>query len=168
MRHPQATGASVILRPRSACIKPPAAVAKFAEFLLLLLLVSGQHMPLRMHLLYDLAVMHLLKSALLACRAVKARGAAATGAATASADGDGASPGTPQHAQHEYLMHPAFPELPEGAPLTYTLTMHACLSISPNDRPTFDQVRPPATHACMRLAVDNIKCHQLTRGTAPE
>eukprot|EP00892_Ulva_mutabilis_P012771 jgi/Ulvmu1/9867/UM057_0021.1 len=46
-----------------------------------------------------------------------------------------------QKPQFEYLMHPAFPELPEGAPLTFTLTMHACLSPAPTDRPTFDQVQ---------------------------
>eukprot|EP00892_Ulva_mutabilis_P012772 jgi/Ulvmu1/9868/UM057_0022.1 len=43
--------------------------------------------------------------------------------------------------QFEYIMHPAFPELPAGAPLTFTLTMHACLSVSPTDRPSFDQVK---------------------------
>ena len=38
-------------------------------------------------------------------------------------------------------MHPDFPEVPVGIPLTYTLTMHACLSAAPAERPNFEQVR---------------------------
>lgn len=41
----------------------------------------------------------------------------------------------------EYVMNPAFPNLPSSVPLTYTLTMHACLSAVPSERPTFAQVR---------------------------
>eukprot|EP00892_Ulva_mutabilis_P012770 jgi/Ulvmu1/9866/UM057_0020.1 len=72
----------------------------------------------------------------------------ATGAAPAPAsnrprsdDASSSDAAAQQKPQFEYLMHPAFPELPEGAPLTFTLTMHACLSPAPTDRPTFDQVR---------------------------
>ena len=41
-----------------------------------------------------------------------------------------------------YVLNPAFPTLPTAVPLTYTLTMHACLSASPDERPSFEQVRP--------------------------
>ena len=44
----------------------------------------------------------------------------------------------------EYVMHPAFPNLPSSVPLTYTLAMHACLSAVPTERPTFAQVRSNA------------------------
>lgn len=44
----------------------------------------------------------------------------------------------------QYMAHPAFPDVPEATPLTYTLTMHACLCMSPAERPTFDQVGPLA------------------------
>ena len=47
----------------------------------------------------------------------------------------------------QYTMQPSFPALPTAVPLTYTLTMHACLSTAPEERPTFEQVRPHA--ACM-------------------
>lgn len=43
----------------------------------------------------------------------------------------------------EYVVHPAFPELPATVPLTFTLTMHACLSLTPSERPSFEQVRRP-------------------------
>lgn len=36
--------------------------------------------------------------------------------------------------------HPAFPDLPASVPLTYTLSMHACLSERPTERPSFAQV----------------------------
>jgi hypothetical protein len=39
-----------------------------------------------------------------------------------------------------YAVHPAFPDLPASTPLTYTLTVHACLSVLPNDRPNFEQL----------------------------
>lgn len=39
-----------------------------------------------------------------------------------------------------YVINPQFPEMPASVPLTYTLTMHACLSASPEERPTFQQV----------------------------
>lgn len=35
--------------------------------------------------------------------------------------------------------HPSFPDLPASVPLTYTLSMHACLSERPTERPTFEQ-----------------------------
>lgn len=37
--------------------------------------------------------------------------------------------------------HRDFPHLPPSAPLTFLLTMQACLSAVPEDRPTFEQVR---------------------------
>jgi hypothetical protein len=40
----------------------------------------------------------------------------------------------------EYVPHPQFPKLPASVPLTFTLTMVACLSPKPEDRPTFAQV----------------------------
>ena len=36
--------------------------------------------------------------------------------------------------------HPMFPHLPTTTPLTYLLTMMACLSEKPADRPTFAQL----------------------------
>lgn len=36
--------------------------------------------------------------------------------------------------------HPTFPDLPASVPLTYTLSMHACLSERPTERPSFAQV----------------------------
>lgn len=67
-----------------------------------------------------------------------------TAAGKDSAESGGRRGASRAAAQFEYHAHPAFPELPEAAPLTYTLTMHACLSISPADRPTFVQVTPPS------------------------
>lgn len=40
----------------------------------------------------------------------------------------------------EYVMNAMFPEMPPSVPLTYTLTVHACLSAAPGERPTFSQV----------------------------
>lgn len=48
------------------------------------------------------------------------------------------------HDLDEYIMNPLFPNLPLGVPLTYTLTMHACLSVVPGERPNFSQVCIPA------------------------
>jgi hypothetical protein len=38
-------------------------------------------------------------------------------------------------------LNPRFPRLPQATPLTYTLTMKACLSNSPAERPTALQLR---------------------------
>jgi hypothetical protein len=38
------------------------------------------------------------------------------------------------------VRHPAFPDLPADVPLTYALTMHACLCALPADRPSFRDV----------------------------
>lgn len=43
------------------------------------------------------------------------------------------------HDMH-YERHPAYPSLPTSVPLTYTLTMTACLSERPKDRPTFSHL----------------------------
>lgn len=45
--------------------------------------------------------------------------------------------------EYEYVPHPDFPDLPSSVPLTFTLTMHACLSLTPSERPSFQQARPP-------------------------
>jgi hypothetical protein len=47
----------------------------------------------------------------------------------------------------EYVIFPTFPELPSSVPLTYTLAMHACLSMEPIERPTFAQVLLQAVSA---------------------
>ena len=39
-----------------------------------------------------------------------------------------------------FVHHPAFPTLPITVPLTFTLTMKACLSETPSERPTFGQI----------------------------
>lgn len=39
-----------------------------------------------------------------------------------------------------FVMHAGFPELPRAVPLTFTLTMYACLSRVPEERPTFSQI----------------------------
>lgn len=39
-----------------------------------------------------------------------------------------------------FVRHPAFPYLPASVPLTFTLTMKACLSENPDERPTFGQI----------------------------
>eukprot|EP00892_Ulva_mutabilis_P009187 jgi/Ulvmu1/6640/UM003_0278.1 len=59
-----------------------------------------------------------------------------------SADGGpsvaGAASGTPSGMT--YARHPGYPHLPASVPLTYTLTMTACLSERPKDRPTFSHI----------------------------
>jgi hypothetical protein len=40
----------------------------------------------------------------------------------------------------ELVLHPLFPNLPSSVPLTYTLTMEACLSSAPEERPSFQQL----------------------------
>jgi hypothetical protein len=39
-----------------------------------------------------------------------------------------------------YQCHPEYPYLPAAVPLTYTLTMKACLSERPEDRPSFSSI----------------------------
>jgi hypothetical protein len=39
-----------------------------------------------------------------------------------------------------YVAHPDFPHLPADAPLTFALTMKACLSHKHTERPTFNQI----------------------------
>lgn len=41
----------------------------------------------------------------------------------------------------DFVMHAGFPDLPPAVPLTFTLTMYACLSRTPEERPTFAQIR---------------------------
>lgn len=43
--------------------------------------------------------------------------------------------------QKVYVINPEFPRLPSSVPLTYTLTMVACLCSNPDERPSFAQVR---------------------------
>ena len=40
----------------------------------------------------------------------------------------------------DFVMHAGFPDLPREVPLTFTLTMYACLSRVPDERPTFEQI----------------------------
>jgi hypothetical protein len=40
----------------------------------------------------------------------------------------------------QYVAHPDFPHLPPDAPLTFALTMKACLSQKHTERPTFNQI----------------------------
>jgi hypothetical protein len=40
----------------------------------------------------------------------------------------------------DFIMHAGFPDLPKSVPLTFTLTMYACLSRVPEERPTFSQI----------------------------
>lgn len=39
-----------------------------------------------------------------------------------------------------FRTHPLFPSLPSSVPLTYTLTLKACLSEKPSERPSFEQL----------------------------
>ena len=39
-----------------------------------------------------------------------------------------------------FRTHPMFPSLPSSVPLTYTLTLKACLSEKPSERPSFEQL----------------------------
>jgi len=54
--------------------------------------------------------------------------------------GDGSRAAAEHDGSPALCIHPAFPELPASVPLTYTLTMLACLSERPEDRPTFTHV----------------------------
>ena len=51
----------------------------------------------------------------------------------------------------EYVMNAAFPEMPPSVPLTYTLTVHACLSATPSERPSISQVLPLLGAAIFRI-----------------
>lgn len=83
--------------------------------------------------------------------------AASTNSKKSAQDNDdkaAAGNGQPQQQEEDgdYVMNPQFPEMPASVPLTYTLTMHACLSASPEERPTFEQVRtlkPQNTPPCI-------------------
>ena len=59
--------------------------------------------------------------------------------------GDGASPGAATDCSGEkevdFRLHSCFPQLPWSSPLTYMLTMRACLNAEPAERPKFEQVR---------------------------
>lgn len=48
--------------------------------------------------------------------------------------------GAPPQKQQHFALHPLFPHLPADTPLTYTLTMQACLCEEPYDRPSFANV----------------------------
>ena len=96
------------------------------------------------------------------CRAVRV--AASNGVAAERPAAEAAPPGHPsmprragaaqadEEWEYEYTPHPDFPELPRAAPLTFTLTMHACLSHNPSERPTFRQVRSAADTMPLRPA----------------
>jgi hypothetical protein len=40
----------------------------------------------------------------------------------------------------DFVQHSSFPSMPESVPLAYTLTVAACLSETPRDRPTFEEL----------------------------
>jgi hypothetical protein len=86
----------------------------------------------------------------------------------------------------ELVLHPLFPNLPSSVPLTYTLTMEACLSSAPEERPSFQQlltlladvqyevalgkyintvgrvqVRCPSCHYCLQHLPETHHCHAL-------
>lgn len=42
--------------------------------------------------------------------------------------------------EDSFQQHPDFPYLPASVPLTFTLTMKACLSERPEDRPSFGHI----------------------------
>jgi hypothetical protein len=50
------------------------------------------------------------------------------------------APESPKQMPQHFALHPLFPHLPADAPLTYTLTMQACLCEMPCDRPSFSDV----------------------------
>ena len=58
------------------------------------------------------------------------------GAASSAAEGNDSD----DEDEDEFAMNSNFPDFPIGVPLTYTLTMHACLSFAPSERPSFEQV----------------------------
>lgn len=103
-----------------------------------------------------------MMSAQCTCRAVRVAvkpstpESAAAAAVAAEAGTDALNrPSTPPHVavpqmeeagegwEYDYVPHPEFPDLPSAVPLTFTLTMHACLSLTPSERPSFRQVRLP-------------------------
>jgi hypothetical protein len=65
---------------------------------------------------------------------------------------------SPKHATNsdeaniEFTRHPGFPDLPADVPLTYALTMHACLCELPGDRPTFSDVVTLLDDTCAEVA----------------
>jgi hypothetical protein len=52
----------------------------------------------------------------------------------------------------QYGVHPSYPCLPSRVPLIYTLTMQACVSSIPSDRPTFDQAAQLLEDTAMEVA----------------
>lgn len=50
------------------------------------------------------------------------------------------------------VQDPEFPHLPASVPLTFTLTMTACLSEAPADRPTFAQIGTIFGDLCSEVA----------------
>jgi hypothetical protein len=67
---------------------------------------------------------------------------------TAQSSATNSLPTPPEDTEVEFAMNPLFPEMPSSVPLTYTLMLHACLSVGPSDRPTAAQVRLLAQNAC--------------------
>ena len=62
--------------------------------------------------------------------ATRSRSCNSSAAATTAADSD----------EGAYSQHPDFPNVPNSAPLAYTLAMAACLSTRPAQRPRFEQL----------------------------
>ena len=69
-----------------------------------------------------------------------------------------------------FAPHPNFPRVPASVPLTYTLTMVACLSERPEDRPTFTQAMDVLTDVVAEVrrgSYINSDGVTLVRATAP-
>lgn len=63
------------------------------------------------------------------------------GGAQGGGAGDPATAGGSGDEEIDFRLHSQFPQLPWSTPLTYMLTMRACLTADPAERPKFEQVR---------------------------
>ena len=84
-----------------------------------------------------------------ATSAAEATAQHATEDAAAGGDYETLEPEEDEEAEKQkvYVINPEFPRLPSSVPLTYTLTMVACLCSNPDERPTFAQVQRSTTPA---------------------
>jgi hypothetical protein len=68
-----------------------------------------------------------------------------------AAGAEAAAPRRHRTAAGAPVHHPAWPDLPASAPLTYTLTMQACLSPQPEERPDFVAVLTLLADVCAEV-----------------